>query len=47
MLVFEDGVMLSEHYAVVHREKKQTKVAFGFNGDYSSEEERPRRKTHQ
>lgn len=43
MLVFEDGVQLSEHYLVVHNERRQTKVEFGFQGDSDDEGKRKKK----
>jgi len=37
MLIFEDGVQLSEHCWVVHKERRATKLEFGFNGDSDEE----------
>lgn len=37
MLIFEDGLQLSEHLWVVHRERRATKLEFGFNGDSDEE----------
>ena len=39
MLVFEDNVVLNEHYSFVHREKKITQVVFGFSLQDQDEEE--------
>ncbi len=39
MLVFEDGVVLTEHYAITHREKRTTQVVFGFSLPDDDEEE--------
>ena len=39
MLVFEDGVVLTEHYAIIHREKRTTQVVFGFSLREDDEEE--------
>jgi hypothetical protein len=37
MLIFEDGLSLSEHSWVVHRERRETKLEFGFQGDSDDE----------
>jgi len=39
MLVFEDAVVLNEHYAIVHNQKRVTKVDFGFSLAHSDDEE--------
>lgn len=31
MLVFEDNIVLTEHYTIVHNQKRETKVVFGFS----------------
>ena len=39
MLVFEDAVVQTEHYAMVHREKRTVPIAFGFSLRDEEEEE--------
>ena len=38
MLVFEDNVVLNEHYNIVHGQKRTTRVVFGFGVDDEEEE---------
>jgi hypothetical protein len=45
MLVFEDSVALSEHYIIVHKQRKEARLEFGFVGD-SDEEEKKRARLH-
>lgn len=41
MLVFEDNVVLNEHYNIVHGQKRTTQVVFGFSmRDDDDEEEK-------
>ena len=40
MLVFEDAAVLNEHYAFQHKEKRTTKVVFGFSLRDDEEEEK-------
>jgi len=45
MLVFEEGVHLSEHSWKFHNVKMETKLEFGFQGD-SDEEDRKVKRMH-
>jgi len=45
MLVFDEGIQLSQHCWNVHRERKETKLEFGFQGD-SDEEEKKQKRIH-
>lgn len=38
MLVFEDSVTLSEHYMLIHKQRREAKLEFGFQGDSDEEE---------